>query len=440
MTEVVVGRGPATRITGVSDAEDHIAATAFRIGPPRLLGVELEWLVHDADHPGKALTTERLHTALGDYTPPALLYRPQPTGKSPGYSTFSLNTDPVTPVVLLPADSTLTVEPGGQLEISAPPADSLAGCIAAASADLNALIEILAAHGLVLDGAGVDQYRTPHRLLQLPRYSAMEHHYARFGTSGQVMMCSSASVQVCVDVGSDSARRWNLLHQLGPVLVAMFANSPILAGNASGWHSARQRTWSEIDPSRTSFPEPSEDPRRQYAQRALDTDLLCVRRAGESWNSPANITFRDWIEGRYESPPTYDDLDYHLTTLFPPIRAQGHLEVRYIDQQPAPTGWIVPTAVVTALVSDDRAGDLALEAAEPAAARWNQAARDALTDPVLRRAAGALPDIVLGALSRLDTPAAITTSVEEFFQRHTLRGRCPADDLLDASRREFRGE
>ena len=108
------------------------------------------------------------------------------------------------------------------------------------------------------------------------------------------------------------------------------------------------------------------DPRAAWARYALDAEVMCVRRGeGQSWSAPPGLTFRDWLRGRgcEERPPTQADLAYHLSTLFPPVRPQGHLEVRFIDAQPG-DGWIVPAAVVSALADDPVAAQLAMAAAE----------------------------------------------------------------------------
>jgi glutamate--cysteine ligase len=266
----------------------------------------------------------------------------------------------------------------------------------------------------------------------------MESRFDRGGEAGRMMMCSTASVQVSVDTGVDPADRWDLLHRLGPVLVAMFADSAVQNGQLTGWRSTRQAIWSQVDASRTRIPETVGDPRETYARYALDAELLCFRVNPDCWDAPPGTTFRDWIEGAFGPPPTYDDLAYHLTTLFPPVRAQGHLEVRYLDQQ-AGNDWKVATAVVAALVGDPHAADLASAAAAPAANRWEQAARCALDDPTLGRAARVIADVAASALHRLGATPDLLDTVDRFFETYTDRGRCPADDDLDPQNAARRG-
>jgi glutamate--cysteine ligase len=259
------------------------------------------------------------------------------------------------------------------------------------------------------------------------------------------MMCGTASVQVCVDAGEDAAggsgyrARWRLLHAIGPVLVAAFANSPLRAGRPTGWRSARQQVWANLDPGRTRAPRSNGDPRAAWAAYAMDAEVMCVRDPDSAdWTAPPGLTFRDWLRGPAPlRQPTTDDLEYHLSTLFPPVRPHGHLELRMIDAQPG-DGWIVPTAVVTALADDAVAADAALSAVEPVWAGrdgdpWLRAAQCGPADPRLNLASRQCFEAADAALSRAATPAAIRQAVADFAERYVLQDRCPADDQLEES-------
>lgn len=406
-----------------AEAEARIHGICFKTGPPRRLGVELEWLVHDLRDPARTVTPGRLETAVA-----AL--------RGLGLS------------------SALTREPGGQVELSSLPADSLTECVESVSADLTAVRGRLRDHGLRLAGFGLDPRHEPRRLLDEPRYLAMEEYFDRTGIAGRRMMCSSASVQVCLDAGTEEpgpfgvARRWLLAHLLGAVLVAAFANSPLGGGRLTGWRSTRQAVWSELDAGRTLAPPVSvADPRAAWAAYALDAPVLCVRDhagAGPWQVPPPGFTFRDWIRTGEPRAPGADDLDYHLTTLFPPVRPHGHLELRMIDAQTGPRGWIVPLAVTAALFDDLAATETAYRAVKPladaagpdAAPRnplWQRAARDALTDPELHAVAVTCFTAAREALPRLGASPSVLAAVTDFTERYVLRGRCPADDLLDAA-------
>src|SRR5207248_3363474 len=154
----------------------------------------------------------------------------------------------------LPAGSRITLEPGGQVEISTPPLRGLASALAAAAAALAALTAALRAGGLEPVARRLDTLRPPERILDQPRYAAMEAFLDVEGFAGRTMMCSTASVQVNVETGPATgvAGRWRLAHDLGPVLVATFAHSPVPGGGGRGPRSARQQVWSVMDPSRTA--------------------------------------------------------------------------------------------------------------------------------------------------------------------------------------------
>jgi ergothioneine biosynthesis glutamate--cysteine ligase EgtA len=434
-------------------AAEHIHGICLKTGPPRLVGVELEWLVRDARDPALPVPAERIADAVAAFAPAAEL----PSNASPG---------------VLPSGAFLTAEPGGQLEVSSQPADSLATCVRATTADLAALRAALGAAGLELAGIGLDPLRPPRRILDLPRYSAMERFFDRGGPWGRQMMCSTASVQVCLDAGDDSdgysgyRRRWHLLHAIGPVLVAAFANSPLREGRPTGWQSSRQQVWAHMDPGRTRPPRfngtlngsasllPDQDPRAPWVAYVLDAQVMCVRDEGsDDWSAPPGLTLRDWVIGGETRlrPPTAEDLAYHVSTLFPPVRPHGHLELRMIDAQPGDDGWIVPLAVTSALLGDEQASDAAMAAGERlwaghgpagewspgrAAANggenpWPRAARLGPADAAIARASRECFAAARSALDRMAVPAEITTAVDAFIERYVSKDRCPADDLLE---------
>jgi glutamate--cysteine ligase len=442
-----------------TEAERLIGAICFKTGPPGTIGAELEWLVRDTTHPAQDVPFSRISKVFDSLQKPGIL----------------------------PGAGLLTLEPGGQVELSTAPAKDLSDCVAAASDDLAVLHEAFGDAGLALTGHGIDPLRRPSRVLELPRYAAMEEYFDRRGQWGRLMMCSTASVQVCVDAGLEDdgtagyAFRWRLLHALGPILVAAFANSPLRRGQPTGWKCTRQLVWSRLDPCRTRPPagaEPeyparvgapaesatttgnsSDDAREHWVRYAMDAEVLCVRRpGGQPWTVPAGLTFRDWVRGAdrhlgARAAPTADDLNYHLSTLFPPVRPRGHFELRMIDAQQA-DGWIVPVAVVAALTDDPVAADAAMAAAEqtwqPTASNgdipsqpasvvagnetspWLRAARLGLADPALARAARQCFDAAEDSLSRSNAPPPVRAAVAAFAERYVRRGRCPADDILDS--------
>ncbi|WP_412740750.1 ergothioneine biosynthesis glutamate--cysteine ligase EgtA [Krasilnikovia sp. MM14-A1259] len=382
-----------------------MSGICFKTGPPSRIGVELEFTTHHDDAPDRPLTLEALREALGPYTPDSLAARPA----------GSCADVPPRP---LPGGGVVTVEPGGQLEISSAPAATLAGLQAAVDADLTRLRGLLAGHGLHLGATGIDPYRSPHRLLDSPRYAAMERVFDRAGRHGRTMMCSTAGLQVCLDAGLAPrlADRFAAVTELGPVLVAAFANSRRHAGRDTGWASTRMRAWLGIDPARTRPVGTGADPVGAWIGYAMAAPLLCVRNDDGCWDPPPGVTFADWLGGALPRPPTAADLEYHLSTLFPPVRPRGYLEVRYLDAQPDGE-WLAPAAVLAALLADDAVTDAARAAAAPAADRWLPAARAGLADSRVGAAARAVFDLARRALHRAGLPAHLQDRVHAVLDR-----------------------
>ena len=136
-----------------SDAEEQVHGICFKTGPPGRVGVELEWLVFDGRDPALPVDQQRAATAVARLDGPGAL----------------------------PGRGMLTTEPGGQVEISSAPAAGPGDCIAGASLDLAALRQAIHQEGLCLSGRGLDPFRPPRRVLELPRYAAMEKFFDRAG-------------------------------------------------------------------------------------------------------------------------------------------------------------------------------------------------------------------------------------------------------------------
>ncbi|MFG1999122.1 ergothioneine biosynthesis glutamate--cysteine ligase EgtA [Spirillospora sp. NPDC048911] len=389
------------------DVHQYIRGVCFKNGPPGTVGAETEWFVEDVAAPGAHVPVSRLQAVVAAAGPP-------------------------------PNESKVTYEPGGQLELSSAPFPGLAPLHEGLSADLAHVTEALAAAGLALTGHGVDPERTPFFQADHPRYECMRGYFAQeFEEVGMAMMCSTASVQVCVDIGADPAdavRRWRLAHALGPVLVAAFANSPLRAGRRTGMRSTRQAIWAGLDPCRTAAPV-GDDPADAWARYALDARVMVMRTPDGGWLADPGMTFREWLD---KGEPGLADLEYHLSTLFPPVRPRGWLELRMIDALPEPY-WPVPVAVATALLDDPRAAAAAEAATEPVADRWAEAARCGLADPPLARAARACFAAALEALPRLGAPGLVPL-VAAYADRYADRGRSPADDHLSRADDRSRAE
>ncbi|MSO88188.1 MAG: ergothioneine biosynthesis glutamate--cysteine ligase EgtA [Acidimicrobiia bacterium] len=327
----------------------------------------------------------------------------------------------------LPHGSRITVEPGGQVELATLPFDPWWVALEALRLDGAVIRQRLAAEGIATVAAGLDPFRMPSRTLSHPRYVAMEEYFDSRGPAGRRMMASSASIQINIDPGPPEVanQRWGLAHRLGPALGASFACSP-----SRVFRSARMANWDEIDPTRTRPALRTGDLMDDWASYALGARLMLLHDGPDRCTAVTTpMTFADWIargiDGRY---PTAQDLAVHCTTLFPPVRSRGWLELRWLDSLPAGVAETA-TAAVSVLLIDEEAGQRASDACASVANGWSEAARQGPRDPALAQAGAACLRIAAEALGRTDVPTQYRRAVAEAAERWPARWRCPADDL-----------
>ena len=240
---------------------------------------------------------------------------------------------------------------------------------------------------------------------------------------GDTFATATAGIRVALEAGTDDdgpfglARRWRLAHAVAPVLAAAFANAPLRHGRPTGWRSTRQALRRDLPAA-----PPGPDPRAAWTALVLDAPVAGTGR-----------TLRAWSRSGAGDRPTVADLTRHLAGLRPPVAARRHLELDVADRQPG-QGWQVPLAVIAALLDDPRAATEAEAATRGLAATprlWERAARDALADPALAAAARECFVAAYAALARQGASRGLRDAVADFTERYVLRGRCPADDVLD---------
>jgi len=328
---------PATRRSLTArDVHRLVDEQCFRPSPSGRVGVEVEWLA----------------VCLADPTQPV---RHEVVGEAGAE---------------LPAGSRLTFEPGGQVELSSPPLRGIGPACASIAADAAALTAALADHGVGLVGLGLDPGPARPRCVDSPRYEAMEAYFDAQCAAGRTMMRSTAAVQVNVDLGptpADAARRWHRAHDVGPLLAAAFANSSLSGGAPSGWRSRRLAVWTDVDECRTAAAADGNgeaDPVRQWTDYALAARVMFIRCSDDDCVAVLDgTTFCEWIErGHPLGWPTEADLAEHLTTLFPPVRPRGYLEMRTIDALDD-SQWPVAAEMAVSMVLDGPARRAALELA-----------------------------------------------------------------------------
>lgn len=401
MTFTITSEVDQAQLTSAAGAALHIGDTCLQDGPVGKVGLEVEAHCYDLADPMRRPTWAELSDVIAGLPP-------------------------------LPGGSAVTVEPGGAVELSGPPLDGALPAIVAMTSDRAVLRGAFGQAGLGLVLLGADPLRPAKRVNPGARYRAMEQFFiaSQSQAAGAAMMTSTASVQINVDAGPRDgwADRVRLAHALGPTMIAISANSPLLGGKFSGWQSTRQRVWSQLDSARCGpiLGANGDDPASDWARYALRAPVMMVK-GQDAQPVTAWVPFADWADGRVplgDRRPTEADLDYHLTTLFPPVRPRRWLEIRYLDSVPDVV-WPAVVFTLVTLLDDPAAADIAAEATEDVATAWDRAAQIGLGDRRLQ----------VAAIRCLHTAAErVPVELEESMQRlvrSVEQGRCPADDFSD---------
>ena len=242
------------------------------------------------------------------------------------------------PVIALMREGlTVSLEPGGQLELSGSPWSTARQAHAenlAHLADVKAACEEL---GLMVVALGHRPFVSTAKMPWMPkhRYAAMRRVLPRRGGLALNMMLMTATGQVSLDWASESdcARKVSLAARVNPLLVALYANSPIVEGRPTGYLSFRSHVWTDVDPARCGlFPAMVEGELsyRAYVEWALDAPLLFLRRQGKYLHP--TMTFRELLARGFEGQPaTESDWIDHLSTMFPEVRMKTVIEIRGAD-------------------------------------------------------------------------------------------------------------
>ncbi len=266
----------------------------------------------------------------------------------------------------------ISLEPGGQLELSGAPLRSIHETCDEVNAHLKDVQEIADIVGVGFIGLGAAPIWTHDQMPMMPkgRYKLMTPYMDTVGSHGTQMMYRTCTVQVNLDFESeaDMVKKMRVAIALQPVATALFANSPFFEGKPTGHKSWRSRIWRDLDPARTGMvPFVFEDGFgfERWVEYVLDVPMYFVYRNGEYINALGQ-SFRDFLEGRLPAlpgeKPTMSDWADHLTTVFPEARLKQYIEMRGADGGPwrrlcaLPAFWVGLTYDQDAL---DAAWDLA---------------------------------------------------------------------------------
>jgi glutamate--cysteine ligase len=262
----------------------------------------------------------------------ALLHALEPKGYQPFHDAADGPT-----IALTHERLTVSLEPGGQVELSGSPYPTARAAHAESLRNASDVRAAAASLGLLPVCFGYRPWGTAADMPWMPkaRYAAMRETLGARGRLARDMMQMTCTTQASFDWADedDCARKVTLAARLAPVLVALYANSPLVDGRPIGWQSYRSRVWNEVDPARCGyFPAlvNGSFSYQAYVDWALDAPLLFLRRDGH-YLKP-HLTFRALLAEGFEGAPALaSDWTDHLSTLFPEVRIKSVLEVRSAD-------------------------------------------------------------------------------------------------------------
>ncbi len=286
-------------------------------------------------------------------------------------------------IALKNGGASISLEPGGQFELSGAPLEHLHETCAEVGTHLAQLREVAGKMGIAFLGLGFSPKWSLEETPIMPkgRYRIMRDYMQKVGRLGRQMMFRSCTVQTNLDFASEADMRKKLRVSLAlqPIATALFANSPFAEGRLNGYLSYRAHVWSDTDPDRTGMlPFAFEEGfgYERYAQWALDCPMYFVYRDGR-YIDASGQSFRDFMQGKLPAlageRPTLKDWEDHLSTLFPEVRLKTYLEMRGADAGPWSRLCALP-AFWAGILYDDAA----LEAAWSLVRPWTAEDRESL--------------------------------------------------------------
>ena len=346
----------------------------------------------------------------------------------------------------------ISLEPGGQFELSGAPLISIHETCAEVNSHLEQVREVATPLGLGFLGLGMSPKWTLAETPVMPkgRYRIMANYMPKVGSHGLDMMFRTCTVQVNLDFASepDMVQKLRVGLALQPVATALFANSPFTEGKPNGFLSYRSEIWRDTDNNRSGmmpFAFESGMGFERYVDYALDVPMYFIKR-GDTYIDVAGSSFRDLLAGRHAAVPgeqaTVSDWANHLSTIFPEVRLKRYLEMRGADGGPWKKLCALP-ALWTGLLYDQTSLDAAWELCKGWTADQRQAARDDVprlgfnTDVAGRSMLDVARDVVAIArdgLARRDMRDSQGRDESRFLDtldESLSAGKTPADLLLE---------
>jgi glutamate--cysteine ligase len=347
--------------------------------------------------------------------------------------------------------ASVSLEPGGQFELSGAPLDTIHQTCVEIGDHLRETRAIAKPMNIDFLGLGFSPLWSLDETPMMPkgRYGIMKAYMEKVGRLGRQMMFRSCTVQTNLDFGSeaDMVKKLRVSLALQPIATALFANSPFAEGRTNGFLSYRSHVWTDTDPDRSGMLPFAFDEGfgfEQYVDYALDVPMYFVRREGK-YIDASGLSFRDFMAGKLPilpgELPAMDDFDDHISTIFPEVRLKTFLEMRGADAGPH-SMLCALSAFWVGILYDQQALDGAWELVKGFNAAERQALRSAvpmqaLDAPIRNTTAKALAKeaikLAAGGLARrgnLDAKGRDETLFLKELQEIADSGRTQAHHLL----------
>jgi len=364
-------------------------------------------------------------------------------------------------VIALKRDgASVSLEPGGQLELSGAPLEHVHETCREVSQHLREVKEVADEIGAGFISLG---FRPDTKLEDVPvmpkgRYKIMREYMQKVGTLGREMMFRTCTVQTNLDFSSeaDMVKKFRVSLALQPIATALFANSPFMEGKLNGYKSYRSRVWLDTDADRTGMLPFVFDEGfgfEQYIDYALDVPMYFVYRGGDYLDASGK-SFRDFLDGKLDvvpgEKPSLSDFDDHLSTIFPEVRLKTFLEMRGCDTGPWGELCAMP-AFWVGLLYDQSALDVAWDMVKD----WTAEEREQLRRDVpkmgfqtpfrgktiqdLARQALEISRVGLNARNQLNAHGENETVFLQELDEHVRTGKSNADLLIEKFKGEWNG-
>jgi len=264
------------------------------------------------------------------------------------------------PIALVREKAQITLEPGGQIELSGEPCEDIHCSQAEFTRHIRELLEVAEELDVVFLGLGMQPLSTLGEIEWVPkkRYRIMAPYMEKVGTMGHRMMKQTATVQANIDYSDerDAMAKFRTAMGITPLMVAMFANSPICEGKVNGYKSFREHIWTDTDKNRSgllSFAFLPEVSFAHYVEYALDVPMYFIIRNGQ-YIDFTGVPFRHFLtHGHQGHTAMMEDWGLHLTTLFPEVRIKRYMELRCVDSQTPELMLALPALVKGVLYDAD---------------------------------------------------------------------------------------